>query len=320
MIVITGATGFIGQYLCEELTHQGASVIACARSMHGKTYFADRGISYRIVDVCRREDFERLPKTGVDAVIHLAALVPKPPRIESGIDYVAANTFGTLNVLEYCRTCNIRKIIYITSHYEACNIRPLPIKEEYPIVFNYNDDHTVYIISKIAARSYVQHYSEAYGMQGIILRMTGVRGHNKWAALHDSKGFNQGFWEIFIDKARKSQPIELWGDNKNVRDHLYIKDAISGIISALKSTKANGLYNLATGAPVTLEEEVISIVKVFSPPDNPSQILHKPDKPGLHFNFVYDIAKAKNDFGYAPKYTYLTMLEDHKKVLENLGL
>jgi UDP-glucose 4-epimerase len=320
MLLITGATGFIGQYLVDELSLQGRDILACSRSMAGRSHFESRGIPYQIADVTSKRDLDGLPRTGVTAVVHLAALVPKPPKVDVSHDYVTDNVLGTLNILEYCRTANVKKLIYVTSHYEACNIRPLPIKEEYPIVINYNDDHSAYIISKIAARSYVQHYAEAYGIQAIILRMTGVRGHNKWANLHDGVGFNQGFWEAFIDKARKSQPIEVWGNNANVRDHLYVKDAVAGIVAALDSSAGKGLYNLASGVPITLEEEIKAIVEVFSPPENPSKLVYRPKQPGLRYNFVYDITKARDELNYSPKFSYLDMLKDYKKSLEEAAV
>lgn len=88
---------------------------------------------------------------------------------------------------------------------------------------------------------------------------------------------------------------------------------ILAIIAPIDSSKAIGLYNVATGAGLTVEEEVKLIVKVFSPLGKPSKLIYCPEKPGAPNCYIYDISRIKRDMGWTPKYSYEDMLEDYKR-------
>ena len=91
----------------------------------------------------------------------------------------------------------------------------------------------------------------------------------------------------------------------------YVKDVVDCFIGAIKSNKAEGLYNIATGVRTTLEEQVEGAIEIFSPPDRRSKIIYRPDKPDIT-TYLYDVSKAKNDLGYEVRYPYKRMLEDYK--------
>jgi len=168
-----------------------------------------------------------------------------------------------------------------------------------------------YIISKIAGINFIEGYSRDYGIQGIFLRFPGIRGYGS-RDTHYNCVFHQ-----FIQKAIRSEPIEIWGEHKTVRDLVYIKDVVAAIIGALKSKNAKGLYNIGSGKGMTIEEEAKAIIKAFSPPDNPSEIIYRPDIEEVRKrSYIFDISKAKRDFGYSPKYSYEEALIDYKKEMK----
>jgi len=112
----------------------------------------------------------------------------------------------------------------------------------------------------------------------------------------------------------KGETIEIWGEHRTFRDLVYVKDVVSGFIQALNSPNAKGLYNLGSGEGLTIDQEAKIIVKVFSPINNPSKIVYRPDiEEVLRKSFVLSIEKAKRDFGYAPKYTYETAMRDYRE-------
>jgi UDP-glucose 4-epimerase len=130
------------------------------------------------------------------------------------------------------------------------------------------------------------------------------------------KPIKTGF-QIFIENAMAGKTIELWGDPDIGRDIVYVKDVASAFLSALKSKKAAGLYNITSGKSITLREEAASIIKVFSGEKGTPEIKYQPDKHNSIEPFLYDISKAKNDFGWVPLYTFEDMLVDYKREMES---
>jgi UDP-glucose 4-epimerase len=346
MIIVTGATGFVGRYLVDQLVADGVGVVATGKSERGKAYCKKAGIPFVLLDVTKEEDFNNLPKENVDAVVHLAALLSIDVAQWTAKDYLMTNALGTYNVLEYCRKSGSKKIIYAMTHSDVNRSKDLVITEETPREFGstVGPGNTLpYIVSKIAAMNFIEVYtkedfekppktsenttkvykeetitrgksksSKEAGIQGIILRFPGIRGYGSRDSHYDT------VFHRFIQKAIRSEPIEIWGEHKTVRDLVYIKDVIAAIISALKSEKANGLYNIGSGKGMTIEDEAKAIIKVFSPPDNPPKIIYRPDiKEVRKRSYIFDISKAKRDFGYSPKYSYEEAMIDYKKEMES---
>lgn len=84
------------------------------------------------------------------------------------------------------------------------------------------------------------------------------------------------------------------------------------LVKAIESDTAEGIYNVGTGIPTTLEDQIKGIGKVFSPTGNPCDVVYRPEKPSQN-SYLYDISKAVNDFGYKPEYSYIEMLQDIKR-------
>ena len=314
MIIVTGATGFVGRNTVDQLVKDGFEVIATSRNEKGKEYYKKLGIPFVQVDVSKPEDFDKLPQKDVEAVVHTAALLnididKKTPR-----DYVLVNALGTYNVLEYCRKSGCKKIIYTMTHSDVNCAKEVIITEETPRQFGsrFGPESAIpYIVSKIAGVNFIEAYVRGTGMQGISLRLPGIRGYGS-----PDTHLNCVYYQ-FIQKAMKSEPIEIWGEHKIKRDLVYIKDVVAAIIGTIKSKTANGVYNIGSGKGITIEDEAKAIIGAFSPPGNPSKIIYKPDiNEVLKQSQIFDISKAKKDFGYNPKYSYADAMKDMKKEID----
>ena len=314
MIIVTGATGFIGRYLVDQLVEDGVEVVATGRSERGEAYYKKAGIPFVLLDITKEEDFDNLPKENVDTVVHLAALLSIDIEKWKPADYLMANALGTYNVLEYCRKSGSKKIIYAMTHSDVNRSKDLVITEETPREFGstVGPGNTLpYIVSKIAAMNFIEVYTKEAGIQGIILRFPGIRGYGSRDSHYDT------VFHRFVQKAIKSEPIEIWGEHKTVRDLVYIKDVVAAIIGALKSEKASGLYNIGSGKGLTIEDEAKAIIKVFSPSDKPSRLVYRPDIEEVRKrSYIWDISKAKRDWDWEPKYSYEEALADYKKEME----
>jgi len=323
MILIFGAAGFIGTYLSDQLRRDGYEVIASDFSEIGEAYYREQGIPYHRVDITRKEEFERLPVEGVDAVVHLASVQPAnvseqkyDPR-----DYVRVNALGTLNILEFCRVNRVPKIIYTCSHRNTQGMwaekSGRPILESDGRSIKFTGEYAMFSISESAAADCVEHYAQTHGIEGIVLRLPPVYGYGPHTEIFkDGKPLKTGF-QIFIENAERSRPLELWGDPANGRDIIYVKDVVSAIGLALEKTDMGGLYNISSGRRLTLKEQAECIIRLFSPPGRPSEICYLPEKPNLIESYVYDIDKARRAFGWQPEYSFEDMLLDYRKEIDS---
>lgn len=312
MIIVFGGTGFIGRYLTNEMVHQGMDILAVGKSKEGETFCKEYGIPFMRMDITKLEDFSKLPRNNVEAVVNLAAILTElQPTVKS---LLMVNTLSVYNILEYCRTNGINKIIHTTTHKsveDLWELKYLPISPNIRDVFS--GPASPYIISKIASEKFVEHYSKDYGIIGIILRLTGVRGYGEiLGSLNIDGSYKKSAFELFVERAIKGESIEIWGRHIAQRDHIYVKDVVSCILAGLTSNKANGFYNVASGTGVTLDFEAKAIIKVFSSKDNPSKIIYRPDIIDSTPSWIYDISKTKADFGWSPKYSYEEWLLDFK--------
>ena len=95
---------------------------------------------------------------------------------------------------------------------------------------SFKGDHSPYIISKIAAENFVEYYNKDFGLQGIILRLTGVHGYGEILGHLNADGsYKKSTCEIFFENIMNGKDIDVWGNQEIRRDHIYIKDVLSQI-------------------------------------------------------------------------------------------
>jgi UDP-glucose 4-epimerase len=323
MVIVIGATGFIGTYLVRGLITEGYEVLAAGRRASALSYYRENNIPAIELDIANESDFGKLPKQGVEAVILLAGLLPANSTIDDPYAYVNINIKGTLNILEYCRKNNIKKFFATTSYADIQGHwkKDVALQDYTPRLFNLKDDHACYIISKNAATDFILHYNEKYEMSGIIFRLPPVYGVGPHSEIYvDGKLYKSGF-QNFIDKAILGETIEIFGDKNVSRDVVSVKDVVSAFIKAIKSNNAKGLYNISSGVATTLEEQVVAIVDTFSSVSTRSRIVYCSEKKNNSKSYLLDISRAKADFGYDPQLkNFRDLIKDYKADLSNSNL
>lgn len=314
-IVIFGATGLIGSYLTDYFAQNSNHIIYAVKNNR------DFSIKYENVHYCHcsisdKDSFVNLPQKA-DVVIMLAGVLPAGMNKYEPEKYFEVNTIGVLNVLEYCRRTQIKQIIYTQTHSDVKELwgKKTILPYEKPAI-DYNNDHTVYVISKNAAVDLIKHYYAAYGLHYVILRCPNI-----YAWHPDEYYYLDGHKQIiayryFIKRATASLPIEIYGNKKSKRDVVYIKDLIQMVDKAVLKDIKHSVYNVSNGKAISVEQQVMDIISVFSPKDKPSEVIYRPEIKVSGLNYHYDIKNAVKELEYQPKYFHREMLEDMKKEMQ----
>lgn len=310
-IVVFGASGFIGSYLVPALLDLGHNIVPVGRNLKAATYYKNLGLSMLDVDVARYETFDTISDFPLDAAINLAAVIPAADKTLNAERFLKVNTIGAYNTLKFCVEHDIKTHVLTTSHF-ACeghwgiwDERKERITESMGAKYLYKGDHAAYIISKVAAEEYGKHFREEYHLRSVVLRLSGVRGYGR---------YKTGF-EYFVKCAQEGADIDVFGDAEKVWDNIYVKDVVHAIICCLLNQSANELYNLSSGIPLTLLEEVNAIADIFSPDKHRINVKNAPGiEGGIKTSYVYDVSRLKRDSGFQPKYPLNSraMLEDYK--------
>lgn len=316
-VLVLGATGNLGANIAVKLKADGYDVVACGHRKSDNGFFASKGINYHSVDICDIETLKALPYDHFDAVAHFAGELPSRYKY-SPTALIESITVGTLNVLEYMRTCvSCKKIIFPQSPYDLIDYikEGKPVGADLPRVFPKTGDHAIYVIAKNAAIDLIEHYHYECGFSRFILRFfTIYQYHPNPYHYRDHKRYMMPYRGL-MDKAMKGEPIEIWGNCKLKKEMVYIKDFTQLVENCVESPLEGGIYNVGNGWQVSLEEQIKGIVEVFSPADHQSPISYAPEKPDPLSN-AFDISKTKEDLHFEPKYSYIDALRDFKHEME----
>lgn len=318
-IIVFGACGNVGSYFTkyalEYFDKNEYEIIASGRR---KTeFFTKKGIKYYDVDISKYEEFEKLPTDNVYAIVLLAAQIPSYMDGYQPRKYIDSNIVGAFNVCEYAKKVNADRILYTTTVFDiSLYAKPGAIlKPDLPKNFSYKGDHALYVITKNTAIELLEHYHQEYGIKKFVFRLPTIYSYSPYQYYYPNGVKKMRPIYQMIEKAKKGEPLEIWGDPNYSTDMVHVYDFSQEVCKAIETKREEGFYNIGTGKPVTLEEKIRTIVDVFSPKDNPSQIIYCPEKANSG-GFSLDITNAKEELGYEPKYGIKELLEDYKKEME----
>jgi len=317
-IVVIGATGSTGLYLTEHLSKNDYEIVATGLKERSGGYYSIRNIKYASVNISNKNEFRKLPNENIDCIVLLAGMMPARMKGYDPYKYLEINIKGTLNTLEYCRENKIPKIIFAQSHSDVAghwNTGDF-INDDATRITNLKGDHAVYILSKIAAVDLIEHYHQEYGIQNIVFRLPTIYCYWPDATMYVNGSKKEMAYLVFIKKAMNGEPIEIWGNPKIAKDIVYVKDFIQLVERAIISNSAQGIFNVGTGIPTSLDEQIKGVIEIFCSPDRKSEIIYRPEMPS-QTSYLYDVTKAKTELGYEVKYPYIEMLKDMKMEMNN---
>jgi UDP-glucose 4-epimerase len=317
-IILFGATGNTGSYLLKyALDFFGRDeyeIIATGR--RETNFFEGMGVRYYSVDITKEEEFAKLPTENVYAVMLLSAQIPSYMSTYEPKKYVDSIIVGGYNVLEYCRKAHADRIIYTQTVFDiSLYDHDIVLKPDMRPNFSYKGDHAVYVISKNTTLEFLEHYHQEYGLKQFIFRLPTIYSYSPYQYYFPNGNKTMRPLYQMINKALNGETIEVWGDPSYSKDMVHVYDFSQMLCRAALVKRDSGFYNVGTGMPVTLLEQVKTIIDVFSPKDKRSEIVFRPDKPSTG-GFLMDISNAKEELGYVPQYDCRKLFEDYREEMK----
>lgn len=324
MIIVIGASSFIGVHTVDYLLGKRCEVLVTGRNNKFKEHYDSLGVRYVNLDLRNKNDFESLPHDGVEGVILLGGLLPANTAVdldkdENAAEYFEINTIGTINVLEYCRENGIKKVVSTCSYADVINAwsAERPLTEDEPRSYRYEGDHAVYVFSKNAANDMLMYYNAQHGMSNAVFRLPPVYGAGPHGYYHVNGVLMRSAIQKFMDKARAGEDILVFkGDERFIRDFVYVKDVARAFYLAMTSENAKGLYNMTSGVGVSMRDQAAIIAEVFCE-GKKSKLVDADKSNGNPRSFLFSMEKAKRDFGFVPEYSsFRKMMTDYKNDLD----
>lgn len=284
-LLVTGASGFIGSYLCKKLVDDGHEVQGLSRwakSDSARLTMAHKNFTLLKCDIANFNQVrEVFTNQRYDVIFHMAAFLPGQPT-EDPLSFVETNVKGTLNLLQAAQLENHTRVIYSSSMTVYGAAKYLPVDEKHP-----TEPVSLYGLTKLIGERICQFYAEQYGFKVLILRYAGVFGPGK----------KEGAIYNFVTRVLQNESPVIYSDGRDVWDTLHVNDVVTANCLALENIDRHGLeiVNIGAGRGINVTEVARKVVDLTG-----AQVDIKfGTAPGLP-DFYYDISKAQALLGFKP--------------------
>jgi len=291
--VVTGAAGFIGSHIAEQLLRDGQRLRVIDNLLTGKQAHLDflaalnGDLSITSGSITERETL-RAVFQDADYVLHQAALPSVPRSIADPLETHRHCVNGTLNVLIAARDAGVKRVVYAASSSaygdqagaaKVESMNPAPISP--------------YGVAKLTGEYYAAAFSHSYGLETVSLRYFNVFGPRQ-----DPTSTYAAAIPKFITAMLRGEPPTIYGDGTQSRDFTYIENVVHGNLLACRAPKAVGeTINLASGGRITINDLVAQLNSILRTNLAP---IYTDERPGDIKHSRADIAKARDLLGFAP--------------------
>ncbi|UFJ41953.1 NAD-dependent epimerase/dehydratase family protein [Brevibacillus humidisoli] len=294
-VAVTGGAGFIGSHIVEMLIEQGDDVEVVDNFSTGDPNHVHRQASVVELDVVSKSLEQVFQQFKPEVVIHQAAQVDVPKSLADPLSDGMANVMGTLNVLEAARRSGVRKVVYASSCAVYGEPQSAKISEFHP-----PEPISLYGASKWLGESYVRLYHRLFQLDYTILRYSNVYGPRQ-----GMKG-EGGVVSSFIHNLLAGVPPVIYGDGKQTRDFVYVKDVARANLLAVKWASTQVL-NISTGVQTSIETLCDQLI---SRTDHVLKADYKPARPGDIRHSCLDPFRAEMHLGWEAAYTLAEGLDE----------
>lgn len=303
--LVTGAAGFIGSHLVEQLLRAGQQVVgldnfATGRRENVEVVAAGAGDRYRFVegDITSLETCHRVCE-GVDFVLHQAALGSVPRSLKDPLASHRANVDGFANMLVAARDAKVKRFVYASSSSVYGDDPTLPKQEQ-----RTGRVLSPYAATKAVNELYAGVFQRSYGLETV-----GLRYFNVFGPRQDPNGPYAAVIPRWVAALEAGQPCDINGDGSTSRDFCFVLNAVQANLRGALAPGADvsdTVYNVAVGHKTSLLELYAFIrerVAVRRPDVKGLSPRHQPFRPGDIKDSQADISRARERLGYSPTHT-----------------
>ena len=296
-ILVTGAAGFVGAYVCRALRDRGDAVVGLDNY---NDYYDPQLKRDRVAALCADVDIRALDLTDRDGlaalfdetkparVVHLAAQAGVRYSLTHPQAYVDSNLVGFVNVLELCRHRGVEHLAYASSSSVYGDSATPPFSEDQRI----DQPRSLYAATKAANELMAHTYAHLYG-----LRATGLR----FFTVYGPWGRPDMAPLLFSRAVLAGRPIEVFNHGRMRRDFTYIDDIVAGVLGALDAPPGeeppHRVFNLGNHTPVELERFIAVIEQAAG---RPAEKRYREMQPGDMVETMADTTRARDAFGFEP--------------------
>lgn len=311
-VLVTGADGFIGSHLVEELLNEGYEVRAFVLYNSFNTWGWLDSLPKETLDKIdvftgdvRDPNAVRRSMEGIDAVFHLAALIAIPFSYYAPDTYVDTNIKGTLNVLQAAKDLGLKRVLVTSTSEVYGTAQYVPIDEKHPY-----QGQSPYSATKIGADRLAESFYRSFNVP-----VTIVRPFNTFGPRQSARAVIP---TIITQLLSGKEEIEL-GSLEPTRDFNYVKDTARGFIEILKSDKTIGEeINIATQKEISVGQLAEELIRQINP--NAKIVCDeqrlRPEKSEVE-RLLGSNEKIKSLTAWAPKYTFEEGLAETIEFLRN---
>jgi len=288
-IVVTGAAGFIGSHLGEQLLADGHEVVG----IDSFTDYYPRAIkernlagllahpSFQFCELDLRTSPLDGALDGADAIVNQAAMAGLMRSWSDLESYVGCNILGLQRLITAARSAGISRFVQASTSSvygrDAVGDESQPTRPVSP-----------YGVTKLAAEHLLAAQAAVHDFPVVVLRYFSVYGPRQRPDMA---------YHLFTRAMLRGEPITVYGDGHQSRANTFISDAVRGTIDALMRAAPGETYNLGGGDEITLLRAIELIARAAG---TEAIVRHEPARPGDQRRTAASTEKARKAFGYAP--------------------
>jgi UDP-glucose 4-epimerase len=283
--LITGAAGFLGSALANQLAREGHQVRGLDDLSAGDPRMLSPDVHFTRGDVNDRPKLWTLLQE-VDCVYHLAARVSVPESVLYPREYNAVNVGGTVSMMEAMRDVGVRRVILASSGAVYGDQGEQPLKET-----AIPAPGSPYAVSKVSAEHYIRTIGKLWGMETVCLRIFNAYGPGQ--RLPPS---HPPVVPHFLRQALRGGTLVVHSDGSQTRDYVYVDDVLSAMVAAATAPNINGLViNVGSGAETSIRELVRKVGEVTG---HEVDSLYNSNTPGGVSRMCADLTLAAQKLNY----------------------
>jgi UDP-glucose 4-epimerase len=300
-VLITGGAGFIGSHIAEEYQKAGWDVTALDDLSRGRESNVPKGVRLIKADIRSPEARAALVNGKYDVLCHHAAQIDVRVSVDRPAFDADINLVGFINLLEGASEGGVRRVVFASSGgvvYGDPEVTPTPeTAPKLPI--------SPYGVSKLSGEHYMRVLGELRGFEGIALRYSNVFGPRQ------DPSSEAGVVSIFISRLLKQQKLTIFGDGKQTRDYVFVKDVARANLAAGTAPVPRGdLDSTAFNIATSVERSVLELAETVGRTMGVTPVLEfAPPRPGELRRNALNVSKAKAVLGWQPTHKFDEGLE-----------